>query len=41
MNSQNKKIWNKLVKNAMEQDFSWAQSAQKYIWLYEDACGLK
>jgi starch synthase len=36
-----KKAWNKLVKNAMSQDFSWQVSAQKYIWLYEDACGLK
>jgi len=36
-----KKAWNKLVKNAMSQDFSWKASAQKYIWLYEDACGIK
>jgi len=36
-----KKVWNKLIKNAMSQDFSWELSAQKYIWLYEDACDLK
>ncbi|MCR4881685.1 MAG: glycogen synthase [bacterium] len=36
-----KKVWTKLVKNAMSQNFSWEESAQKYIWLYQDACGLK
>ncbi len=30
-----KPIWNKIVRNAMESDFSWAKSAQKYIQLYE------
>lgn len=38
---QDKKTWKKLIQNAMSQDFSWELSAQKYIWLYEDACGLK
>ncbi len=33
----NKKDWEKLVKRDMEQDFSWEASAQKYVWLYEDA----
>ena len=32
-----KKVWNKLVHNAMSQNFSWEESAQKYLWLYEDA----
>jgi starch synthase len=27
--------WEKLMKNAMNQDFSWTQSAQKYIVLYQ------
>ena len=36
-----KKVWKKLVQNAMSQDFSWELSAQKYIWLYEDACDLR
>ncbi|MCQ2958408.1 MAG: glycosyltransferase, partial [Candidatus Gastranaerophilales bacterium] len=36
-----KKVWTKIVQNDMSQDFSWEVSAQKYIWLYEDACGIK
>ena len=32
-----KKVWTELVKQAMNQNFSWDESAQKYIWLYEDA----
>ena len=32
-----KKVWNNLIHNAMSQNFSWEESAQKYIWLYEDA----
>lgn len=31
---QNKTAWNRLVKNAMELDFSWDQSAKKYIEIY-------
>jgi starch synthase len=30
-----KESWKKLVENCMNQDFSWAQSAKKYIELYE------
>lgn len=30
-----KSVWSKIVRNAMESDFSWAKSAQKYIQLYE------
>ncbi len=29
-----KRVWNKLVKNAMKQDFSWTESAKKYEELY-------
>ena len=36
-----KKAWKKLMTSAISQNFSWELSAQKYIWLYEDACGLK
>ena len=32
-----KKVWEQLIRNAMSQNFSWEESAQKYIWLYEDA----
>ena len=31
----NKEEWNALVKRAMKQDFSWANSAKEYIKLYE------
>ncbi len=30
-----KVVWNKLVKQAMEMDFSWNQSAKKYVSLYK------
>jgi len=30
-----KKMWNLLMKNAMEMDFSWEKSAEKYVTLYE------
>lgn len=32
--------WNKIVKNAMGQDFSWDASADKYISLYENITGI-
>ena len=32
---QNKPEWASLVKRAMSQDFSWDQSAKKYIDLYQ------
>lgn len=32
---QDEKAWNKTVKYAMEQDFSWEQSAKQYITLYK------
>lgn len=32
---QNPAQWEKLVKNAMKEDFSWKQSAQKYIEIYK------
>ena len=31
---QDKKLWMKLITNAMERDFSWSNSAQKYLNLY-------
>ncbi len=31
----NEKNWKKLIQNAMESDFSWRASAQKYVQLYE------
>ena len=30
----NKRIWNKIVRNGMGQDFSWSQSAREYLKLY-------
>lgn len=33
--AENPKIWNRLIRNAMQQDFSWNKSAQTYITLYE------
>jgi len=35
----NKKLWNPLVKKAMLQDFSWRQSALKYVDLYRKLKG--
>jgi starch synthase len=29
-----KKLWNRIIKNAMEQDFSWERSAKQYVSLY-------
>lgn len=31
-----KKVWNKLVKNAMNLDYSWTESAKKYDEMYSD-----
>ncbi|MGQ7393465.1 glycogen synthase GlgA [Streptococcus suis] len=31
--------WNAMVKQAMEEDFSWTSSAEKYIWLYREISG--
>ncbi len=33
----NQKLWTKLVKNGMACDFSWTQSARRYVALYERA----
>ena len=33
---EDKKVWKNPIHNAMSQNFSWEESAQKYIWLYED-----
>ena len=38
---ENRAAWNLLVKHAMSCDFSWNESATKYVFLYEDALGLK
>lgn len=32
---QDQKRWNKIIKNAMEQDFSWERSAKEYVSLYK------
>lgn len=37
----NKPIWKKLVKNAMESDFSWSFSAAEYLKLYNTAISFK
>ncbi|HEL2054796.1 TPA: glycogen synthase GlgA [Streptococcus suis] len=31
--------WQAMVKQAMERDFSWTASAEKYIWLYREISG--
>ncbi|MBS2970191.1 glycogen synthase GlgA [Metabacillus sp. KIGAM252] len=36
---EDKELWNKLVRNAMSQDYSWSQSASKYNQLYTDLMG--
>ena len=36
----NKAIWTKIMKRAMEQDFSWDKSAKKYIDLYKRSATL-
>lgn len=36
----NKAIWSKIMKRAMEQDFSWDKSAKKYIDLYKRSLTL-
>ncbi len=33
----NKKAWMQLMKNAMEESFTWEKSAQKYVELYDKA----
>lgn len=37
----NPDAWKKLVKSAMQKDFSWNVSADKYIALYEELTGIK
>lgn len=37
----NKPVWKKIVRNAMQQDFSWEQSAKKYLDLYNRAILLR
>jgi starch synthase len=34
---QDKKLWSKLIKNAMKEDFSWKNSASKYVEIYNRA----
>lgn len=36
----NREAWNKIVQNAMEADFSWNVSADKYIHMYQDLTGI-
>lgn len=33
----NKQVWNKMIANAMESDFSWGNSAREYVDLYRKA----
>lgn len=37
----NKETWEKIMKNGMQQDFSWKASAKKYMGLYEKAVDKK
>ncbi len=37
----NPKAWEKLIGNAMKQDFSWSVSAEKYLDLYRSITGIK
>ncbi|MCF6269896.1 MAG: glycogen synthase GlgA [Melioribacteraceae bacterium] len=37
----NKKLWKKIQKNGMMQDFSWRKSAEKYIEIYKKAIAKK
>ncbi len=32
---ENKEVWSSIVKNGMEQDFSWSKSAREYLELYQ------
>ena len=36
----NQPVWNKIVKRAIQVDFSWKKSAQKYVELYNKAMEL-
>ena len=31
-----KRVWKKIVKNAMTSDFSWNASAEKYLAMYKE-----
>lgn len=31
--------WQSMIQQAMERDFSWTASAEKYIWLYREISG--
>lgn len=37
---QNRDVWAKLIKNGMQQDFSWKRSAEAYVRVYEEARDL-
>lgn len=37
----NREAWNGLVTRAMQKDFSWRSSAEKYQWLYDDMLGWR
>jgi starch synthase len=36
----NKSAWTQLMKNGMKQDFSWKESAKKYIDLYKNVLSV-
>jgi starch synthase len=38
---QNKEYWNELIKNAMDEDFSWERSAKEYLYVYQEGINQK
>lgn len=38
---QDKEVWNKIIQNGMEEDFSWERSASRYIEIYKKALKKK
>ncbi len=38
---QNKEQWNELIKNAMDEDFSWERSAKEYLYVYQEGINKK
>lgn len=37
----NKEVWNKIIRNGMEADFSWSKTAKKYLDLYKKTIELR
>ena len=38
---QNKTQWKELIKNAMDEDFSWERSAKEYLYVYQEGINKK